>query len=442
MRNQHNLLGLALCLCAFVFFARPAAAQIQIISDQSAVDSSYAGGVPSPSGVNAQIETSVLRDTNVFSNNARPFSDFIYQEGALINLWKTEPRWNLALQYRPTFMDYQHESSLDSFDQALNFTGQYSFTQRLRFQGTENFDSFTGFLQPTSDEYFSLPTSPVGTLNSSLIVPTSRDLSEGSEGHIDYDVSPRGSLDLMGAYAIQNFSGISSPQQGVLPASLLNTSGTTGGVSYQYRVTQEFTLGTRYAYQSFHYGLGGSDETNTIFATAHWSAGPHIDLDLYGGPSFSKAVETSSFLSSGNQTPSTLNTLGPAVGGTFTIRSDQTVFDVSAQRSVSSGGGLLMTVTDSYEGAELRRQLGDNWDFVVIASNARSVALQNGPDKGKVDSDSAGAAFEHPLFSKLSVHFEYDYLRQRVNQYVPLGTNVNESQYVVSLFYRIGEPRL
>ncbi|HTZ74146.1 MAG TPA: hypothetical protein VMB47_09515 [Candidatus Aquilonibacter sp.] len=442
MRNQDKLLASAACLCALLCCPRPAAAQIQIISDQSTTSLSYAGEAPSPSGVNAELETSLLRDTNVFSNNERPFSDFIFQEGALVNLWKTEPRWNLALQYRPTLMAYDNETSLDNFDQSLDFTGQYSFTQRLRFRGTENFGYFTGFLQPISDEYFSLPTSPFGTLNSNLIVPTSRDLSEGSEGHIDYDVSPRGSLDLMGGYAIQNFSGINSPQQGVLPADLLNTSGTTGGASYQYRVTQEFTLGARYVYQSFHYGLGGSDETNTAFATAHWSVGPRVDFDLYGGPSFSRTYGGPYLAPSESETTVSFNTLGPSVGGTFTLRSDQTVFDITAQRSVSSGGGLLMTVTDSYEGAEFRRQLGDNWDFVLIANNARSVALQTEPDRGKVESDSAGAAFEHPLFSKLSVHFEYDYLRQRVNNYVPLGTNVNESQYVVSLFYRLGEPRL
>ncbi len=442
MRNQRNLVAFAACICAFLCYAKPARAQIQIISDQSTIDSSYAGEAPSPSGVNAELESSVLRDTNVFSNNARPFSDFIYQEGALINLWKTAPRWNLALQYRPTLMAYQHESSLDNFNQSLDFTGQYSFTQRLRFQGTETFGYFTGFLQPISDEYFSLPTSPIGTLNSNLIVPTSRDLSEGTEGHIDYDLSPRGSLDLMGGYAIQNFTGINSPQQDVLPANLLNTSGTTGAASYQYRLTQGFTLGARYVYQSFHYGLGGSDETNTVFATTHWSVGPHVDLDLYGGPAFSKTFGVSYFSSSASQTATTLNSVGPSLGGTFTLRSDKTVFDITAQRSVSNGGGLLGTVIDSYEGAELRRQLGDNWDFVVIAGNAQSVALQTGPDKGKVNSNSAGAAFEHPLFSKLSVHFEYDYLRQRVNSYVPLGTNVNESQYVVTLFYRLGEPRL
>jgi hypothetical protein len=43
------------------------------------------------------------------------------------------------------------------------------------------------------------------------------------------------------------------------------------------------------------------------------------------------------------------------------------------------------------------------------------------------------------LFSSLNLHFAYDFLRQRVNQFVPLGTNVNRNQYTLAVFYRFGE---
>lgn len=447
---QRNQLAVAVCFIAILCLCAPAKAQVQTIGDSSSdssnltLQSNYSslGAAPLPSGMNAELETRVMRDSNVFSNNARPFGDVIYEEGAVINLWKSQPRWNFALQYRPTGVLYQSESSLNAFDQGLNIIGGYSFTQRLRFTGTETFDARTGELMPSSNQYFVLPTSTVPGLNTTLIAPTSRDISNGSQAEITYDVSPRTTLDFTGGYLLQHFSGLNTLPVGVLPATLLDTNGATGSGEYRYRVNERFTVGLRYLYQYFHYGTGGSDSTNSGFLTAHWDVKQYASLDLYGGPSDSAAVGTSSIVPVVNQASGTFDTLSPAFGGTFSLRSDETVFDVSAQHLVSSGGGLLMTVTSDYEGAELRRQLGEKWDFILTGGYARAVALQSQTSKGKADTQTFAIAFERPLLEKLSVHFEYDYVRQRVNQFVPLGTNVNTNEFSVSLFYRVGAPRL
>ena len=447
---QRNQQALAVCFIATFWLCAPAKAQIQAIGDSSTnspdltLRSAYAtsGGTPPPSGMNAELETRVMRDTNVFSDNARPFSDFIYEEGAVINLWKSQPRWNFAFQYRPSAVLYQKESSLNAFDQGLNFIGGYSFTPRLRFTGTEAFEARTGQLIPSSNQYFLLPISTVPGLNTTLIAPTSRDFSSSTQGEIVYDVSPRTTLDFTGGYVLQNFSGLNNLPQGVLPVTLLDTNGAMGGAEYRYRMSERFTVGLRYLYQYFHYGTGGSDQTNSGFVIAHWDVRQYASLDLYGGPSDSNAIGTSSLVPVVNETSGTFHNLSPAFGGTFSLRSDETVFNVSAQHLVSNGGGLLMTVTSDYAGAEIRRQLGANWDFVVTGGYARAVALQSQTGKGKVDTTSFATAFERPLSEKLSVHFEYDYLRQRVNQFVPLGTNVNTNEFSASLFYRMGAPRL
>ena len=442
--KKRNTVALGVCLTAVLWICAPLKAQVQTVDDgtfNSSMDSGYATQPPSQSGVNAELETRVMRDTNVFSDNARPYSDFIYQEGALINLWKSQPRWNLALQYRPTLLHYQQESSLNSFDQGLKLTGNYSFTPRFRFQGTETFDSFTGFLPSSSNQYFVLPTSGFTGVNNTLIAPTSHDLSTASEGQLTYDVSPRGSFNFMGGYLLEDFSGIKDAPQGVLSPGLLDTNGATGGASYTYRYTQRIALGLRYVYQYFHYGPGGSDQSHTGLVTAHWDIAEHVGLDLYGGPSYSTAFGTQ-FLPGTNGLPTKFTTLSPAFGGTFSVRSDRTVVNVSAQHTVSSGGGLLMTVMSDYEGAELRHRLTDNWDFVVTGGYNRSVTLQSTASKGKINGETFGTAVEHPIIGELSARFEYDYLRQRINQFVPLGTNVNTNQVSVGLFYRIGEPRL
>ncbi|HKV43037.1 MAG TPA: hypothetical protein VJX67_27840, partial [Blastocatellia bacterium] len=304
------------------------------------------------------------------------------------------------------------------------------------------FSTFTGILFPSSNQYYVLPTSTVPGLNTTLIAPTSHEIADGSEGHLLYDVTPRASLDLMGSYLAEHFKGIRSAQQGILSPNLLNTNGATAGASYQYRISPQLTMGVRYVFQYFHYGGGGSDQTQTGYLTAHWDVTEHAGLDLYAGPSYSIATGGLLPLTGTNQTFKDFTTLGPAFGGTFSFRSDDAVLNLSAQRSVSNGGGLLMTVMSDYEGAELRRRISDTWDIVATAGYTRSVAIQPGATKGKIDGQSFGTAVEHPILEKLSVHFEYDYLRQRVNNFVPLGTDLNTNQFSVALFYRIGEPKL
>jgi hypothetical protein len=445
MKTLRSQFVLAACSAGLLFVCGPAKAQIQTIGNSTVnpADSSYAGGgAPSQSGINAELETGVMRDTNVFGNNAAPYSDFVYQESAVINLWKAQPRWNIALQYRPTFLHYQHESSLNSFDQGLEATGRYSFSPKLQLEGTETVARFTGLFPYSSNQYLVLPTSGFPGVNTAIIAPTSHELSTGSEGNILYQVSPRGSIDLTGGYALENFTGIKNVPQTVLSPTLLDTNSATGGVAYQYRYTQRVTLGLRYMYQYFHYGFGGSDESHTGYLIAHWDIWDHAGLDLYGGPSYSTAIGTQ-FVTATTKAPLlSYAVLSPAFGGTFSIRSDRTVVNINAQHAVSSGGGLLMTVMSDSAGAEIRHQLTDNWDFVVLGSYDRSVALQSSSSKGKLDSETIGTAFERLFFSKLGMHFEYDYSRQRVNQFVPLGTNVNMNQFSVALFYRLGEPHL
>lgn len=437
MRTRHTTLVLFLCFLPAPWLCGPALAQTEPPMDETPIDSSYAGQPPSDEGVNAELESRVTHDDNVFNNNAQKSGDFVYQEGGLVNLWETRPVWNLALQYRPTFVIYHQGTSLNSFDQNLAFTGEYSFTPRLQLRWTEAFDDVTGLLEPSSNEFFSVPTAPPPTLNSTVLTPTAREISSASEAHILYQVSQRGSLDLMGTYQAQHFTDV-----GNSVANLFNTQGPTAAVAYEYRETQRLTLGARYLYQSFHYGLGGSDETHSIFLTGRWQVGPHADLSLYGGPAYSTTTGASSLAPLVNEIAGTIKTWEPVGGGSFTLRSDQTVFELSAEHSVNSGGGLLMTVTNSYEAAEVRHHFTSDWDWLVTAANGRSVALQGEIGRGTVNTQSLGTAFEHALFQKLGVHLEYDFLRQRSNEFVPLSSNVDRNEFSVAVFYQIGRPRL
>ena len=417
------------------------AAQTQelLLPQESQDESRYANELPTGSGFALDLQSQITHDNNVFSNNANRQSDYVFQEGAVLNAWKKKPLWSVGLEFRPTVLLHQTATAFNALDQGLRLDGSYRVRPHLQLRWNESFHYTNGVLESASNEYFSLPTGPPPTLNSTLVTPLIRELANQSELGVVYDISRRSSFELSGSYAFLDF--LAAPKSS--PA-LFNTQSGTGGFEYQYRLTRHFTLGFRYLFQNFHYDVGIRDATHNTFLTALWQMGPHVVVSLFGGPSFSITHVPFIGPSVNGPAPASLSSAAaarsssPSGGGTLTLRSDQTVLRLTAQRLITDGGGLLTTVASTYEGAELRQRVAYNWDLALMASNARSVALQGLIGRGAVDTPSAEIALEHSLRENLTVHFEYHLFRQRVNQYVPFAA-VDDDRYSFGILYRIGD---
>ncbi len=415
---------------------------------ESQGDSRYASEAQTSSGFALDLQSSLTHDNYIFSNNANRQSDSAFQGGAFLNLWKTRPLWSVGLEYRPTILLHETATAINALDQGLKLDGIYSLRRNLQFHWKQSvlYSVYytAGVLGSASNEYFSLPTGPPpGTLNSTLITPLIPELTNQSELGVIYDISRRSLFEVSGNYAFREIPGATSST-----LNLFNTQSSTGGFGYQYRLTRHFTLGSRYLFQNFHYDVAGRDDTHSMFLTALWQMGPYVLVSIFGGPSFSRTGGPSTILS-GNAGASenilstgTVGKWGPGAGASLTLRSDQTVLRLTVQRLVDDGGGLLTTVVNAYEGALLRRRLAYGWDLLLMASNARSVALQGSLGRGALDTQSAEVALEHSVFGNLNMHFEYDFIRQRANQYVPFAAEVDDNRYTVGILYRIGSHKL
>ena len=440
----HALVILAMCGSLVAQTQEPLPPQ------ESQGDSRYASEAQTSSGFALDLQSSLTHDNYIFSNNAGRQSDSTFQEGAFLNLWKTRPLWSVGLEYRPTILVHETATAVNALNQGLKLDGIYRLRRNLQFQWKESalYSVYytTGVLESASNEHFALPTGPPpGTLNSTLITPLIRELINQSELDVIYDISRRSLFEVSSSYAFLDFPGGATSAAGL---GLFNTQSGTDGFAYQYRLTRHFTLGFRYLFQQFRYGVVRDDAHNT-FLTALWQMGPHVVVSIFGGPSFSitggllaipsaNAGASGTILSSAALSTTGAGKWGTGAGGTLTLQSDQTVLRLTAQRLIADGGGLLTTVVNSYEGAELRHRLASSWDLVWMASNARSIALQGFLGRGTADTQSAAMALEHSLFENLSVHFEYDFVRQRVNQYVPFAADVDDNRYTVGILYRIG----
>jgi hypothetical protein len=445
IRKNWTTLQTIPCMLAFFFMCGSVAAQTQdpLLPEEPISDSRYVGEVPANSGYAAEFDSKATRDDNILANNAHRIGDNLFQEGGLLDLWDAKPLWSVEFQYRPTGIFYQTNSALNALDQNLILDGEYRARPNLRFLWNESFQEIKGILESPSNEFYSLPTGPPPSLNATVLTPLARQLANQSEVNVAYDLTSRSSIDVSGSYAFANFSEFSN--LGSSDLSLFNTQTGTGGLGYQYRLTRHFTIGGRYLFQYFHFGQANANDTHSMFLTVSWEMGPHATLSFFGGSQYS--ISHGQFvlpLTIGSSPGSSLtfgptNEWVPAGGGSLTLRSDRTVLRVTAQRLITDGGGLLTTVINQNEGAELRQRIAYGFDFIWTGSNARSIALDETPGTGAADTQSAGMSIEHSLFEDLSMHVEYDFMRQRINSFVPFEANANINRYTVGVSYRIGD---
>lgn len=407
----------------------------------SKTDSRYATESQASSGVTAELHTEASWDDNVLGDNARRVQDYVFEEGGLLRIWARKPTWGIGLDYRPDALLYRTASNLNRLDHRLDFDSDFHLAPHLLFRMKDSLDYTTGVLEPQSNQDVALPGSGSPGLNPTLFTPFARQFSNDASGEMEYDVSRRTTFIVSGDHGFRRFTNAGGANASLTPG-LFNTQSDVGDASYSYRVTKHFTAGLEYQFQNYRFGQPFHGKTHSGFLRVQWQAGPHLALSAFGGPEFSDsegqfAIPSTNPLQPGNiVVTQRTKQWSPAVGGSLTLRSNQTVARLSTQWLVSDGGGLLATVSNSYEGAEIRRRLSWKWDIVLTGSNARSVALQGPVGKGTVDTQSAGMAIEHPLFENLNLHMAYNYLRQRTNQFVPFALDLDRDRFTVGLFFR------
>ena len=411
---------------------------------ESQTDSRYATERREDSGLAVELHTEASWDDNILGNNAHRVQDYVFEEGGLLRIWARKPAWGMGLEYRPDALLYRTANNLNQLDHRLNFDGDFHLAPHVLFRAKDSLDFTTGVVEPRSNQDVSLPVGGSPGLNPTLFTPFARQFANDASGEMEYDASRRTTVLVSGDHGFRRFTNAGGANASLTP-NLFNTRGDVGDISYSYRVTKHFTAGFEYQFRNYRFGQAFHDKTHSGFLRVQWQVGSHATVSAFGGPEYSDS-EGQFTVPSSNPLPPANAVLtqrtkqwSPAVGGSLTLRSNQTVVLLSTQWLVSDGGGLLATVSNSYEGAEIRQQLARRWDIVLTGSNARSVALQGPLGKGAVDTRVAGLAIEHPLLENLNLHIAYNYLRQRSNQFVPFAAELDRNRFTVGLFFRAHE---
>lgn len=375
-------------------------------------------------------------DDNILGNNRQRVGDVAFQFGPSLNVRREGQRLSFALSYQPHFRVYRKVSEQNGVDQTLGFDAVYKVSSRLSFRARTSAFSTTGIFQPNQNQE-SLPGlgSP-SSLNNTVFTPTARQLTWSSRLDASYQA---GKHDLVGIYAGQ--SKLDFHQQLSNAGSIQNTEQKDAGLVYQHRLTRHTTLGIDYQYEDIRFGSDSWTLVQSAFISYAQQVSPSLTLSVFGGPQFSRLNEVIVFPLGPFtvRVPVSLPTSNWALGGTLTKQSDVTAFQLTAQRQVSDGGGLLGAVVSSSAGASARRRLPGRWDAIWRAGYANNSSLDTTSSRGAYQSLTAGVGLGHSLTENLSVRVGYDFIHQRGTGQSQLFADFDRDLWSVQFSYGFHE---
>ena len=217
--------------------AAPAPAPPSVYGSWGRTPLQYAGEAASINQLSLSMGASTLYDDNVLARNSQRLSDEVVSFDSHLTLSRQTENLTLSFDYLPYFLFYRQ---IDQYDR-LNHTADLNLTSRLgshfKLGLHDTFSYQNGVFQPLTEQQVLSGLGSPTALNQTILPYTIRTLSNSSEMDLTYVKSQRTSLTLTGGYTQRKFGSEVAGQP------LYDNRGASGGVQYQYRVTEYSTFG-------------------------------------------------------------------------------------------------------------------------------------------------------------------------------------------------------
>ena len=373
--------------------------------------------------------------TTAYSNNVAwagaPVSDVSFSFWPTIALDRTTERMHLVLDYAPGFTLYQHTTSFNQANQALEATFSYRLTPNLTATVTEGFQQTSNlFNQPNpvgaTNVFGGLPVS-----NVAVIAPLAETISNSSAAQLNYQVSANGMLGASGTYGALNYP---NPDQ---VAGLYNSRAAGGSFFYATRIHERNFIGAEYQYQNYLSFQTNSPSTTsqiqTVFVFYTMYLKPSWSISVAAGPQHYSSTQASLPAAAAWQ-PMTMVSTG--------WQGERNAVAASYSRSVSGGGGLSGTFSSNNIALSFSRQFNRVWSASASGSysnyeNLTPFFLYSTPGGHSV---SGAVSLTRTFSEHASVQFGYNWVQQDYSD--PFnGINApNVSRVFVTLNFSFARP--
>jgi len=391
-------------------------------------------GTPSPHNILVLgLNMGSQYNDNVFGNNQQRVGDVDFLIAPSLGLRREGSRLSLALNYQPSFQIYRNASELNALYQTLGFDASYRVSSHFSLRARTSASYTNGIFQPTQNEEFLPGLGSPTSMNQTVYTPTEKQLAISSRIDANYQASPRDSVGLYVGGSVLDFE-----QQVSSAGNLQNTQETDAGLLYQHRLSLHTTLGANYLFQDILFGPDSRTVVHSVFLSYAQQFSPSVTISVFGGPQYSRVNELASLSLSPFtvQAPVSLAQWNWALGGTLTKRLDGTAFQLTAQRQVSNGGGLIGAVVSTSVGVSARRRLPGRWDAIWSGNYANNSSLGSGASEGSYQSVTAGFGLERSLSERLNVSLGYNFVHQRGYGLAPLLGDFDSDLFSIQFSYK------
>ena len=408
---------------------------------------SFAGAAAPSNLVSFSVSSTMGYNTNIAAVGQGAEGGTFVSLGPRISVVRQGEHVVLDLDYYPNYLFYPGHEQYDQFNQALALNMSFKLGPRITLQIRDSLSRATANFQPgLSNSSVSIPgLGPPTTLNQTVYTGSAPQQNNAARVDLTYRKSGRTSFGVFAGFDQQHFIG--KPANG---QQLFNTQGTSGGLRYAYRISEHTSLGVVYLYQDFNFarnqsliGAQSRTVTHSVFASFAWQLAPSVTLSVFGGPQYIPSEEyfvQSPILPGGSGTivnPLFRSQWNEAAGGALTKQAEKTAFSLTAQRSVSNGGGLLTAAISSSVGMGASRKLRRGWDanFNLTFASTDNLTLPSLP-RNQISTETATLALNHPLSESLSAQLSYTFVHQSNVALLPVAATLDSSRLSLSFSYR------
>ena len=376
------------------------------------------------------VGTSFLYDNNAFAIGSHGFGDEAFSLDSHLGITRQTEHLTASLEYMPFFLFYR---TFDQFDR-LNHSGDlnlsYKLTPGVILALYDNVSYQTGYYESlTGLQILSGPSSSMA-LNQTIIPYTTRTLTNVAGLGLTFVKSTRTTITFTASDNQIRF-GQQEPGQ-----PLYDGSGFSGGLTYQYRLTEHTSFGILLLHQDFSYQGGEvfgnrlrTQVESTVLSVAS-RLSPTVNLTVFGGPQYIRTL---------GQVPGAASLAGsfqPSVGGSITKQVRKTALDLSLQRVVFEAAGLYTSVVNTTANLGVRRRLFGRWeaDWSLGAMRMDNSLFRN--TNGKTDALTGGVGVSRPLLHGSVFHVSYFTWHQLSSGNLPVSYNLDRNQIAMGIDYQ------
>jgi len=367
-------------------------------------------------------------DDNPLSERAGAQSDEEQSVGTQLALVHQSARLTANFNYQPYFQFYRRYSQFNRFNQTFSADGLFTFNPHFAVRLRDDFLDQTGLYAPSSSE---LSPAGIGTptaQNATIYTPLNNEQANTSRADIVIQKSSRTSLDLFGGYATRTFSqGATSP---------FGTTTQNMGGEYVWRANEHASVGLLGVYEridlngSLLPGSASRLQSGTLLPTVGWKLRPTIEFSLFAGP---QAIRQFDLQDSSSKRIALPVEIDWEAGGGLVVDGKRIGLMVSAQRTVTDGGGVLSFVTNNSVSGGFRKRLHGGWDFNVECGLARNSWIPLNASTAWLTEESVRAVLVHPLHGSTVLHFEYEYLDQTPGGDLNVGSSFHRNRVATNV---------